>query len=479
VLWVGILLVISVMVSALPLLLQWRDQRLGTRAVRVLTGQARRIAATPVDALPEGSLARSIGKVRPSGPWLVAPFSKTPCAYWRFTASVLEYSGTQRRVQWQPMFDDSQARQFALKDDTGTCVVDPELATVELAIGARFHYRRGRIPAAVVDVFDRYGVELPNSAILIEETVLAVDTTIGVAGIVRRVDRPEIVESDYRSGRPTIASFDGTLGDLLITTDRHLRATAATATPRAGEPAWGLPAVDEHGQPIASLDEFEADLRRRGKRRIVVGCLTLATVASFSAVLVFAGLHRPPTPVLDNVHAAEITAAMAHSRGVLHLGDGRWRNAMTSRNDIGITSEPCAYAQWIDDRLASDVHAWRRRGVPPLPAPIAYVAIAVDTAVPHASPRTEDAFVDLDEVANDLAHDPLDGRAGEILDKALLADIDKVDLLIEVDGAHRHERAWLYDHGLDKIACAGEASFDGGADLLYLAATTLHAASYK
>ncbi|HEV7556167.1 MAG TPA: hypothetical protein VGO00_11955, partial [Kofleriaceae bacterium] len=370
-LWVGILLVVSVMISALPLLLQWRDRRVGTRAIRVLTGQARRIAATPVDALPEGSLARSIGKVRPSGPWLVAPFSKTPCAYWRFTASVLDYSGTQRRVQWQPLFDDAQTRPFALNDDTGTCIVDPELATVDLAIGSRFHYRRGRIPATVVDVFDRYGVELPHAAILIEETALAVDTTVGVAGIVRRVDRPDVVESDYRSGRPTIASFDGTLGDLLITTDRRLRSAAATARP--GEPAWGLPAVDEHGQPMAPLDEFEADLRRRGNRRVVVGCLALATVASFSAVLMFAGLRQPPSPLLGDDHRAEISDALVRSRETLHVADLPWRFAMESRDDVAITSEPCAYAQWLDDRLSSDGRTWRLRGVPRLPSPLAYV----------------------------------------------------------------------------------------------------------
>jgi hypothetical protein len=479
VLWVGILLVVSVVVSALPIALQWRDQRMGTRAIRVLTGQARRIAATPVDRLPEGSLARSIGKVRPSGPWLVAPFSKTPCAYWRFTASVLEYSGTQRRMQWQVMFDDSQSRVFALKDPTGTCIVDPELATVDLAIGSRFHHRRGRIPASVVDVFDRYGVELPDAAILIEETTLAVDTTIGVAGIVRRIDQPDVVETDYRSGRPTIASYDGTLGDLLITTDRRLEGAAATATPARGEPAWGLPAVDEHGRPMAPLDEFEADLRRRGGRRIVIGCLALATVASFSAVLVFAGLHRPPAPLLDDDHRAEIAETLARSRTQLHFDNGDWHNAMWSRNDIGISGEPCAYARWLDDRLSSDRGTWRRRGVPRLATPFAYVAIDTDTAVPIASPRSEDAVIDLAEVAGELADGALDARANELLDRAMLRGVDKVDLLIEVDREHHHERAWLYDHGMQRIACAGEAMFAPGADLVELAATTLYAASYK
>jgi hypothetical protein len=152
---------------------------------------------------------------------------------------------------------------------------------------------------------------------------------------------------------------------------------------------------------------------------------------------------------------------------------------MISRNDVGITSEPCAYAQWLDDRLSSDGHAWRRRGVPRLPSPLAYLAIGIDTPVPHASPRTEDAVIDLEQVADELAADALDARAGELLEMALLQDVDKVDLLIEVDGEHRHARAWLYDHALDKIACAGEASFARGADLVQLAATTLHAASYK
>ncbi|HEV7554146.1 MAG TPA: hypothetical protein VGO00_01760, partial [Kofleriaceae bacterium] len=112
-------------------------------------------------------------------------------------------------------------------------------------------------------------------------------------------------------------------------------------------------------------------------------------------------------------------------------------------------------------------------------SPLAYVAIGIHMPVPQASPRAEDAAIDLEQVADELAAGALDARAGELLDMALLRDVDKVDLLIEVDGEHRHLRAWLYDHAFDNIACAGEASFAQGADLLQLAATTLHAASYK
>jgi hypothetical protein len=62
------------------------------------------------------------------GPPIIAPLTKTRCAWWRFTVEKRVQSG--KNSKWVTVRSGTSDECFELVDDTGKCVVDPDGATV-------------------------------------------------------------------------------------------------------------------------------------------------------------------------------------------------------------------------------------------------------------------------------------------------------------------------------------------------------------
>jgi hypothetical protein len=184
--------------------------------------------------------------------------------------------------------------------------------------------------------------------------------------------------------------------------------------------------------------------------------------------------------MLTDDHAREIAAASKQSRAAIDRAgvDDAWHAALAAhRGDdtAAVTGEPCAFDPWIGERLDEPAIAWPLHGVARLRAPVGYAIVATGEAMPPRSPHTVDAILALDRVDGELQLGALDARAGELLDRAQLDSVDKLDLVIELDREHHRARSWLYDHGLDRIACTGMSDAGGDREeLLRLALASLH-----
>ena len=80
------------------------------------------------------------------GPVIVAPLSQLRCVWWEYKVEekVTTGSGRNRTTRWQTIAHRTSECLFALDDGTGTCVIDPDGATVIASTTDRWHGAHSR-----------------------------------------------------------------------------------------------------------------------------------------------------------------------------------------------------------------------------------------------------------------------------------------------------------------------------------------------
>lgn len=86
-----------------------------------------------------------VGRVM-DGPAIVSPLTSIPCVWWEYCVEekVTSGSGKNRSTHWRTIMRRCSECLFLIDDDTGTCVVDPEGATVICAERDRWYGRSAR-----------------------------------------------------------------------------------------------------------------------------------------------------------------------------------------------------------------------------------------------------------------------------------------------------------------------------------------------
>lgn len=126
----GILLVSrgahALLTGASSLLALWLLYRMFSRLRR-----ARWVEDTPTSKIRSAAqgLVELVGQVEAGGnPPLVSPLAGHPCLWYRFTVEELQRRG--RNTEWRTIERGSSDRPFLLRDDTGTCRIQPGAAEV-------------------------------------------------------------------------------------------------------------------------------------------------------------------------------------------------------------------------------------------------------------------------------------------------------------------------------------------------------------
>ncbi|MFP4161832.1 MAG: GIDE domain-containing protein [Ectothiorhodospira sp.] len=119
--------------------------------------QLRLIADTPtarIRSAAQGPVELSGRAALLPGPPIVAPLSGTPCAWYEYRVERRQRGG-QGSTRWKTLHGGCSGELFALEDDTGRCVVDPEGARVFTPHKERWYGQRPnpRAPAALAERF--------------------------------------------------------------------------------------------------------------------------------------------------------------------------------------------------------------------------------------------------------------------------------------------------------------------------------------
>lgn len=77
------------------------------------------------------------------GPAIVSPLTRLPCVWWEYKVEekVTTGAGKNRRTYWRTLVFRASECLFALDDDTGVCVIDPDGASVITSVRDRWHGR--------------------------------------------------------------------------------------------------------------------------------------------------------------------------------------------------------------------------------------------------------------------------------------------------------------------------------------------------
>lgn len=80
------------------------------------------------------------------GPTIAGPLTGLPCVWWEYKIEekVTTGSGKNRRTHWRTLVFRMSECLFAIDDDTGVCVIDPDGASVITTISDRWHGRHSR-----------------------------------------------------------------------------------------------------------------------------------------------------------------------------------------------------------------------------------------------------------------------------------------------------------------------------------------------
>ncbi|SFM45671.1 E3 Ubiquitin ligase [Ectothiorhodospira mobilis] len=123
----------------------------GARRLRLVadtpTARIRSAAQGPVELTGQAALL--------PGPPIIAPLSGTPCAWYEYRVE-RRHRGNNGNTRWRTVHSGRSSDLFALDDDTGRCVVDPEGARVHTPHRERWHGHRANpqaapLPAALLD----------------------------------------------------------------------------------------------------------------------------------------------------------------------------------------------------------------------------------------------------------------------------------------------------------------------------------------
>lgn len=96
-------------------------------------------------------LVEIAGEAMPFKDVLKSPFSQRDCVYYRYT--IEEYRRSGKHSQWVTIKHGEQRSHFYLKDDTGTVLIDPKGAKIDIPLDNEFNSGVGRDPPETVKQF--------------------------------------------------------------------------------------------------------------------------------------------------------------------------------------------------------------------------------------------------------------------------------------------------------------------------------------
>lgn len=132
----------------------------------------------------DGAIVRIVGRLRPEGPALRAPFTGRPCAHYD---AVVEERWLRDRgeVEWLPLGRETASRSFALEDDTGRALV--ETSRFEVLVVLDREVREEELEPELARAFlARYGEDRASGRVLrFREGVLEGGEKVTVLGRAR------------------------------------------------------------------------------------------------------------------------------------------------------------------------------------------------------------------------------------------------------------------------------------------------------
>lgn len=264
--------------GASSLLALWLLYRMFSRLRR-----ARWVEDTPTSKIRSAAqgLVELVGQVEAGGhPPLVSPLAGHPCLWYRFTVEELQRRG--RNTEWRTIERGSSDRPFLLRDDTGSCWIQPSAAEVHPRRRRRWegNQRRPlgqRAPTGVLGLLGRryrYTEEW-----LQEDDQLYALGWFESRGGGRDARAPEALArriiSDWKADYPSLlARFDRNAdGQLDAVEWERVRAAAAVEAQQqmrreSTQPVVHTLARPPHkGLPFLLSDHHEEDLGRRLRRQ--------------------------------------------------------------------------------------------------------------------------------------------------------------------------------------------------------------------
>ncbi len=214
------------------------------------------------------------GVARDTGETVVAPFSGTDCLLCEY--EVLEYKSSGKSSSWQTVAEDTVGVPFHLEDDTGSVLVDPRGASLNLAGEMDYKVEGGETPPARIQEFILDDPDLDSE----DETY-----DLGVVELAAGNDRR------YVERRLDVGSSVHVVGTARAAADAPAplgTVNAVVDTPAVGDGSllgrWRRRAA---GRPFAIADAGEGEAAWRiAKSGLVVAAIGLA----ISGVVVWYGL---------------------------------------------------------------------------------------------------------------------------------------------------------------------------------------------
>ncbi len=436
---------------------------------RALARRARSIPWRSVADAPEATVVRLAGEVKVHEDALTAPITGARCAYWLVV--VYQHRGVGVSQSWEQLAQHSDHTSFVLADSSGEMLVDPASATVSVCARKTKIINPGeavpeKVAALLVERdWSIEDIRRRDRPIRVDEMALVFGTNVAVIGAGTSVARGERKERDYRSTAPTWLALSGGGAELLISDARPLLrrslgiAGAAEEWARSGGAAERP--VDASG---GDVDEFEGKLRRRARlvRAVLIAVLVIAAVRiAFALGLSRLWTKAPPekqlVPMLSEQQRATLRDEIDRRRVATYRADDEWRLALQTREQVtGASPDACAQTAVLDKHLPRSFKNSFSVAEPDAPFPL--VAIEAGEALPVASPRTKALVAVLDTLERSISTARADEY--ETLRPRVMAPPDTtVDVLVELarEGERVRVRAWLYDHQLRRIVCAGES----------------------
>jgi len=187
--------------------------RLASRQTRRL----RRAKIWPIGELPEDTIGRLIGTVRPVGRTLSAPLTGRECVYYLVTVDALGWSQGGQMVD--DILREEKAVEFVLEDGSSRVLVEPEGAVFDRRKGAYRNDAGGRLGKRERAFLAVHG-ERYRGTMSFHELIVEVGATICVAGAgIREVDPDAEPSGDYRAAAPTRLRFMSSKKFRLLITD--------------------------------------------------------------------------------------------------------------------------------------------------------------------------------------------------------------------------------------------------------------------
>lgn len=181
------------------------------------------IPTSKINSIAMG-LVEIFGKVcKYSNKILESPFSLTDCIYYKYV--IKQYKGTREGIeQWKTLKEEIKNTLFCLQDETGTVLIDPKDAKVEIDADYNFLSKPGADPPEHIQNFlksiniDYKGFLGRNKRILYSEYVIKPDDKIYIMGTAK--DNPYKEDGTAQKGVEDILISKGPKESLFYISDK-------------------------------------------------------------------------------------------------------------------------------------------------------------------------------------------------------------------------------------------------------------------